>query len=74
MSSEGFAAGRTTTNFLADFAFAPHAAEVLAPGMNTTVQVCIASRVLLSKMVFCTTEWHAGIASTVNRPDRVADL
>lgn len=42
-ASEAFAAGRTTTAFLADFPFAPHAAEVVAPGMNTTVQVCTAS-------------------------------
>jgi urea carboxylase len=39
-SSEKFAAGRTTTGFLADFPFSPHAAEVVTPGMNTTVQVC----------------------------------
>lgn len=38
-ASQGFADGKTTTAFLADFAFAPHAAEVVAPGMNTTVQV-----------------------------------
>jgi hypothetical protein len=37
--SEGFAAGRTTTGFLNDFTFAPHAAEIITPGMNTTVQV-----------------------------------
>lgn len=38
-ASEGFASGHTTTAFLADFPFAPHAAEVVSPGMNTTVQV-----------------------------------
>jgi hypothetical protein len=37
--SEAFAAGRTTTGFLTDFSFSPHAAEIIAPGMNTTVQV-----------------------------------
>jgi hypothetical protein len=37
--SEAFAAGRTTTGFLTEFTFAPHAAEVVTPGMNTTVQV-----------------------------------
>ena len=37
--SEAFAAGRTTTGFLNDFTFAPHAAEIVTPGMNTTVQV-----------------------------------
>lgn len=37
--SEAFAAGRTTTGFLNDFTFAPHAAEIVIPGMNTTVQV-----------------------------------
>jgi hypothetical protein len=38
-ASAKFAAGATTTGFLADFPFTPHAVEVLAPGMNTTVQV-----------------------------------
>ncbi|KAK9838176.1 hypothetical protein WJX81_006705 [Elliptochloris bilobata] len=36
--SEGFAAGATTTRFLDTLPFAPHALEVVAPGMNTTVQ------------------------------------
>ena len=40
-SSEKFAAGDTTTAFLLDFPFAPHAVEVIVPGMNTTVQVII---------------------------------
>ena len=38
-ASEKFAAGDTTTGFLNDFHFAPHAVEVVSPGMNTTVQV-----------------------------------
>jgi len=38
-ASEKFAAGDTTTSFLNDFHFAPHAVEVVSPGMNTTVQV-----------------------------------
>ncbi len=38
-ASDKFAAGDTTTSFLVDFPFAPHAVEVVAAGMNTTVQV-----------------------------------
>ena len=32
-------AGDTTTKFLESLTFAPHAIEVLSPGINTTVQV-----------------------------------
>lgn len=32
-------AGQTTTGFLKDLEYTPKAIEVLAPGMNTTVQV-----------------------------------
>ena len=31
-------AGETTTKFLESLPFSPHAIEVVAPGMNTTVQ------------------------------------
>ncbi|KAK9808039.1 hypothetical protein WJX73_007706 [Symbiochloris irregularis] len=37
-ASDNFAAGNTTTKFLESLPFAPQAVEVLAPGMNTTVQ------------------------------------
>ncbi|KAK9808021.1 hypothetical protein WJX73_005265 [Symbiochloris irregularis] len=37
-ASDNFAAGNTTTKFLESPPFAPQAVEVLAPGMNTTVQ------------------------------------
>ena len=40
-ASEKFAKGDTTTAFLNDFPFSPHAVEVVAPGMNTTVQVTV---------------------------------
>ena len=38
-ASAKFAKGDTTTAFLVDFPFPPHAVEVITPGMNTTVQV-----------------------------------
>lgn len=41
LASEKFGGGVTTTSFLVDFPFHPHAVEVTAAGMNTTVQVCI---------------------------------
>ena len=34
------APGQTTTGFLKDLEYTPKAIEVLAPGMNTTVQAC----------------------------------
>ena len=39
MADPRFAAGETTTGFLRDMAFYPHGIEVVAPGINTTVQV-----------------------------------
>ena len=48
-ASEKFAKGDTTTAFLNDFPFSPHAVEVVAPGMNTTVQV----QVLAFRSVLC---------------------
>ncbi|KAK9905055.1 hypothetical protein WJX75_008745 [Coccomyxa subellipsoidea] len=38
IASEGFHAGATTTRFLESLPFTPKAIEVVAPGMNTTVQ------------------------------------
>ncbi len=38
-STECLRAGATTTRFLESLPFTPKAIEVVAPGMNTTVQV-----------------------------------